>query len=93
MRKLKDSAPQVLEEAAKTIESLPESDYTVDGIHEALTKSIIEGLELKPRIAFGPLFVAITGTNASIPVFNSMVILGREETLRRLNQCAQMLRK
>ncbi|MDK7340811.1 glutamate--tRNA ligase, partial [Pauljensenia sp. UMB0018B] len=81
VRKLKDSAPQVLAQAAKTVEALPESQYTVDGIHEALTESIIEGLELKPRVAFGPLFVAMTGTNASIPVFNSMVILGREETL------------
>ena len=93
VRKLKDSAPQVLAQAAKTVEALPESQYTVDGIHEALTESIIEGLELGPRVAFGPLFVAMTGTNASIPVFNSMVILGREETLKRLNAAAQMLQK
>ena len=41
---------------------------------------------MKPRLAYAPLFVAMTGTNVSIPVVDSMAILGKDETLARIRR-------
>ncbi|MDO4665821.1 MAG: glutamate--tRNA ligase [Actinomycetaceae bacterium] len=84
VKKLKDSASAALTVAIDTISGLDDADYTVDGIHATLATALVEKLGLKPRLAFGSLFVAVTGKSASIPVFDSMVILGKDETLRRL---------
>jgi glutamyl-tRNA synthetase len=35
-------------------------------------------------VAFGAVRIAVTGRRVSPPLFESMEILGREETLRRL---------
>ena len=39
---------------------------------------------VKPRLAFGPLRVAVTGRQVSPPLFESMEILGRDSSLARL---------
>jgi glutamyl-tRNA synthetase len=44
----------------------------------------VENLGLKPRLAFGPVRTAVSGRRISPPLFESMVILGRESSLRRL---------
>ena len=44
----------------------------------------MDGLELKPRKAFGPIRVAVTGASVSPPLFESMELLGRDRSLRRL---------
>jgi len=46
--------------------------------------AIVEGLVIKPRLAFGPLRVAVTGRQVSPPLFESMEILGRDSSLTRL---------
>ena len=51
---------------------------------QALRAELIERLELKPRIAFGPLRVAVTGRQVSPPLFESMQLLGRDSSLARL---------
>lgn len=90
LSKLKDSAPAALRAAAAALDGAkPEIWSDTEAIHEELNQALIEGLGLKPRVAFGPLFVAITGTSVSIPVFDSMRILGKEETLRRLQKLAE----
>ena len=50
--------------------------------------ALIEKLELKPRIAFGPLRTAISGRRISPPLFESMEILGKAETVARLRSFA-----
>lgn len=85
LSKLKGDPAAVL---AAAEEALANADAAVfsdtERIHETLNVALIEGMGLKPRVAFAPLFVAMTGTNVSIPVFDSMRILGQKETLRRL---------
>ena len=49
----------------------------------ALQTALFE-LGLKPRFAFGPLRVAVTGSAVSPPLFESLALLGREATLARL---------
>ncbi len=53
-------------------------------IEEALRGALVDGLGLKPRHAFGPVRVAITGKRVSPPLFESMELLGRERSLARL---------
>ncbi|MDO8120135.1 glutamate--tRNA ligase [Isoptericola sp. b490] len=53
-------------------------------IQDALAAALVEGLGLKPRVAYTPLRVAVTGRRVSPPLFESMEILGRDATLARL---------
>ena len=54
-------------------------------IEEALRARLVEDLGLKPRNAFGPVRVAITGRRISPPLFESMELLGRSRSLSRLS--------
>jgi glutamyl-tRNA synthetase len=67
------------------------ADWTATALEEALRLAVVEGLEIKPRFAFGPLRVAISGRRVSPPLFESMEILGRESTLARLAALADRL--
>ncbi|WP_083562486.1 glutamate--tRNA ligase [Mycobacterium malmoense] len=60
------------------------ADWTAEPIEAALKGALIEGLALKPRKAFGPIRVAATGTTVSPPLFESLELLGRDRSLRRL---------
>lgn len=53
-------------------------------IEAALRAALVEGMGLKPKVAFGPLRVAVTGRRVSPPLFESMEILGRESSLARV---------
>lgn len=78
-----DSAP-VLDAAITVLESVTE--WTAGGIEEALKSALLEGLDLKPRKAFGPIRVAVTGAIVSPPLFESLELLGRDRSLRRLRE-------
>jgi glutamyl-tRNA synthetase len=59
-------------------------DWTTEAIEESLRTTLVEGLGLKPRLAFGPVRVAVTGSRVSPPLFESLELLGRERSLARL---------
>jgi len=52
---------------------------------EAALRAVLERLGLKPRQGFAPIRVAITGSKVSPGLFESIELLGRETTLRRLS--------
>ncbi len=54
------------------------------GVGEAL-ESVIAAKGVKPREIYQPLRVAISGTTVSPGIFESVALLGREETLRRID--------
>lgn len=58
--------------------------WTTEAIESALRTALIEDLGLKPRVAFGPVRVAVTGSRISPPLFESLELLGRERSLARL---------
>jgi glutamyl-tRNA synthetase len=72
----------VLDAAADALRELPE--WSTPVIEEALKAALVEGLGLKPRQAFGPVRVAVSGRTVSPPLYESMELLGRERTLDRL---------
>ncbi|MFF0814336.1 glutamate--tRNA ligase [Rhodococcus sp. NPDC003318] len=53
-------------------------------LESSLKAALIDGLELKPRKAFAPVRVAVTGSHISPPLYESMELLGRDTTLARL---------
>ena len=55
---------------------------------EAALREIAERQGLKPRQAFQPIRAAVTGSNISPGLFESIELLGREETLTRLDAAA-----
>ncbi len=72
----------VLDAALHALDPVPE--WTASHIEDALKGALIEKMELKPRKAFGPIRVAVTGTTVSPPLFESMELLGRDRSLQRL---------
>jgi len=60
------------------------SEFTAAPMEQALRTALIEGLGLKPKQAFTPLRVAVTGRAVSPPLYESLELLGRDATLRRL---------
>jgi glutamyl-tRNA synthetase len=55
---------------------------------ETALRGLAERLELSPRKAFEPIRIAVTGSKVSPGLFESLELLGKEETLRRLSAAA-----
>jgi glutamyl-tRNA synthetase len=55
---------------------------------EAALKGLTEQLGLKPRQAFQPIRVAVTGSRISPGLYESLELLGRDVSLARLNRAA-----
>jgi glutamyl-tRNA synthetase len=73
---------EVLGAAIPALSALPVWEATP--IEEALRAVLVDGLGLKPRNAFGPIRVAVTGRTVSPPLFESLELLGRDRALTRL---------
>jgi len=86
---LPENAGEIAAAAANAIGEIAETEFKTEAIQNALQVALIDGLGLKPRVAFGPVRTAISGRRVSPPLFESMEILGRDESLARLNQFAQ----
>ncbi|WP_338751224.1 glutamate--tRNA ligase [Janibacter alittae] len=92
---LKDTAGEVLDAALAALEPLtpPEggpgeglegNQWHAAEIERVLREAIVDGLGIKPRLAFGPLRTAVSGQKVSPPLFESMEILGKDSSLTRL---------
>ena len=79
---LPENATEVVGAALAALE--PIADWTAENIQSALKQALVEDLGIKPRLAFGPVRTAISGRRVSPPLFESMVILGKESSLARL---------
>jgi glutamyl-tRNA synthetase len=85
---LPENAGEITLAAIAALENLNDEHFKTEAIQDALQVALIEKLELKPRNAFGPLRTAISGRRISPPLFESMQILGKHETLGRLQAFA-----
>jgi len=80
---LTEDGLRVVREARDTLAGL--GSWDTAAIESALRTSLVEKLGLKPRLAFGPVRVAVTGRRVSPPLFESLELLGRERSLARLD--------
>ncbi|MEJ7567385.1 MAG: glutamate--tRNA ligase family protein [Gaiellaceae bacterium] len=76
---------RILEAAAAALEQL--EPFEPEPIETAL-KALCERLELKPRQAFAPIRVAVTGSKVSPGLYESLALLGRGESVARLRRGA-----
>jgi glutamyl-tRNA synthetase len=66
------------------VERLAEVDPFEAERIEAALREVAEGLGLKPREAFQPIRLALTGSSVSPGLFESLELLGKDESLARL---------
>ncbi len=83
-KQLDEAGQPVVKAAHDALAALP--TWSTAAIQEALQGALVDGLGLKPRLAFGPVRVAVTGSRISPPLFESMELLGRERSLGRLQR-------
>ena len=74
-------APRALESARAALELV--SEWDAQSIEEAL-RAACDETGLKPRVLFGPVRVAVSGRSIAPGLFESLELLGREETLARI---------
>jgi glutamyl-tRNA synthetase len=59
--------------------------WDLEAVEQALRK-VVEERGVKPKQVFQPVRVAIAGTTVSPGIFESVVVLGRDETLSRIDR-------
>jgi glutamyl-tRNA synthetase len=77
-----EQALHVLSASLSALEPLSQWDH--ESIESALRAALIEKMGLKPRNAFGPVRIAVTGSHISPPLFESMELLGKERSIARI---------
>jgi len=83
---LGEGSVPVLQAAAQALE--PVQDWTAEQVQAALDGALMDGLGLKRGKAYLPVRAAVCGAAISPPLPESMALLGRERTLRRLRAAA-----
>ncbi len=81
-----DGAGDRLLAARRALEDV--EPFDADGVETAL-RGVVDSLEAKPRDVFQPVRVAISGTTVSPGIFESVAVLGREETLARMDRALE----
>jgi len=80
---LSDPRASELLRAARSV-MLEIEPFTGETLETAL-KAVPAALEIKPKVVFQALRVAVTGTTVSLPLFESLELLGREASVRRID--------
>jgi glutamyl-tRNA synthetase len=84
---LPENAKEIAEASIAALTAV--DDFSTEKIQALLNKVLIEDMGEKPKNAFGPLRTAISGRRVSPPLFESMEILGKAQTLARLEAFAR----
>jgi glutamyl-tRNA synthetase len=71
------------------IEHVEQCKWTVDALD---LRPVLEQLDVKPRKVMHVIYSAIEGRAAGLPLFDSMYLLGKDRTLRRLRAARERLR-
>ena len=86
---LTPDSPRILDAALAALAAL--ESFEAPAIEAALRAALVDDLGIKPRFAFTPLRVAVTGSKVSPPLFESLAVLGRPATLSRLERLRDSL--
>jgi glutamyl-tRNA synthetase len=82
-----DLARRVLDAATHLLASV---DWTAEAIGAAVG-AWCEAEEVKPRVAQAPIRVAVTGHRVGLPLWESIEVLGRDESVRRIAEARARL--
>jgi glutamyl-tRNA synthetase len=78
----KEGAGLALATTQDTLSSL--DTWTLEAVEEVL-RTVPEVLNMKPKAVFQAVRVAVAGTTVSLPLFESIALLGRDVALARLS--------
>ena len=82
------AAERVGEILAAVADHLETCEWTVEGVD---LRPVLEKLEIKPRKGLPAVYAAIEGTHAGLPLFDSIVLLGRERSVRRVRRALTLV--
>jgi len=80
-------ATAVLEQAREVLATV---EFSHDGLDGAL-RAVAVQMKIKPGQMFQPIRVAVCGRKVAPPLFETLVVLGRNTTLRRVDRARQMI--
>ena len=83
-----DGEPVDADVARAAAAALEPVDHWDAGSIEDALRGMAERMDLSPRKAFQPVRVAVTGSKISPGLFESLELLGRDESLARLSAAA-----
>ena len=81
-----ERAGEILDAVIEHVETCP-----WDSSEDLDVRPVFEKLGLKPRKAMHVIYTAVEGRAAGLPLFDSMFLLGRDRTLRRLRAARERL--
>jgi glutamyl-tRNA synthetase len=84
-RWLSPEGSQTLRVARESLAELDADAFDEQHLQAAL-EGLVQRLQVKPREVYQPLRVAVCGTTTSPGIFESLALLGRQETLRRTDE-------
>lgn len=84
---LPENAKAIVTAGIAALEKL--DSFDAQSIQDSLSMALVEGLGEKPRNAFGPIRTAVSGRRVTPPLFECMELLGKKESLARLEAFAQ----
>jgi glutamyl-tRNA synthetase len=85
---MKEGTGEVLAAAAEALEAA--EPFQPERLEAALAP-LLERFDLKPGRLYQPIRVAITGTSVSPGIFESLAVLGRDQSLERIRSAADRL--
>lgn len=87
------SALETAEYLAKVSEAIKDiADWSVAELEKSL-HVLQEKLQLKPRPAFMTIRLAVTGRSATPPLFDTLMVLGQAEVVKRLTYVQKILKR
>lgn len=86
-KKSRQKTKKKISQFTYTLKKIPETEFTSDKI-EAKSRNLLDD-RWQPKSLFMTIRVALTGRVVSPPLFDTIVILGKKETLKRLEDVAQ----
>jgi glutamyl-tRNA synthetase len=81
---LPENWKEVVSAAIDALDGL--ESFSAEAIQGILREKLVEGMGIKPKFAFGPVRVGITGQRVTPPLFESMELLGKASSLERLRR-------
>jgi glutamyl-tRNA synthetase len=72
------------------IQHVEQCDWTIEALD---LRPVLDQLGVKPRKAMHVIYTAVEGRSAGLPLFDSMYLLRRERTLRRLRAARERVER
>ena len=73
---------------AAVADHLETCEWTVEAVD---LRPVLEKLDVKPRKGLPAVYAAVEGTHAGLPLFDSIALLGRERSVRRVRAAIELV--